>query len=97
MFVVALVTMGADPSGRGSKFLPRSSTTADSFRRARWVLSRQANGRPHLHGEKVRRGEDIPLGFQELPPRRPLLTLRTGLDPVPPEDGGDGPTPNLVA
>ena len=56
----------------------------------------QARRGPHLHREEIRRGEDVPMAFQELMPRRPLLTLGSGLNPVLPEDGGDGPTPDVV-
>ncbi len=57
----------------------------------------QARRGPHLHREEIRCGEDVPVGLQELLPRRPLLTLGSGLNPVLPEDGGDGPTANVVA
>jgi hypothetical protein len=57
----------------------------------------QARCGPDLQREEIRRGEDVPVGFHELLPRRPLLPLGSGLNPVLPEDGGEGPAPDVVA
>ena len=54
-------------------------------------VSRQPRRGPPLHREEVSRGEDVPVRFQELLPGRPLLPLRSRVNAVLPEDGGDGP------
>src|SRR5262249_39113495 len=50
---------------------------------------RQPATGPDVDGEEIRRGQDVPLCFQELGPRRLPQPIRRGLHAVFAEDGGD--------
>ena len=56
----------------------------------------QADTGPDVDREEICGGEDIPVGGRELPPGRPRQPLGDRLDPVPPQDVRDRPSPDLV-
>ena len=58
--------------------------------------ARQARRGPHFNREEIRGREDVPMDVQELLPGRPLLSIGGRLDPVLPQDGGDGSTPDVM-
>ena len=57
---------------------------------------REAATGPDVDGEEVRRGEDVPVGFQELRPGGLLHPVWRGLQAVSTEDVGDGASADLM-
>ncbi len=58
--------------------------------------ARQPTSGPHLHREEIRGGEDVSMRAEKLLPSRPLLALRLGFNPMLPQDGGDGPSADVM-
>ena len=61
------------------------------------VITDQTQSGPHFHTEKVSRGQHVPVGAQEFLPRRPFLTIRSGIYPRLLQDLGNRPTADLMA
>src|SRR5262249_19457083 len=57
----------------------------------------QARRGPRLYREEVCGRQYLPMRLQELLPGRPLLSLRSRLNSVLPQDGGDGPAADVMA
>ena len=74
----------------GSAVMPAISTRGRQLDEEEHGKSRQAATGPDVDVEEVGGGEDVPVGFQELRPRRLLRPLGRGFQAVFAEDVGDG-------
>jgi hypothetical protein len=58
--------------------------------------ARQSSSGPNLNREEIRGRHNGSVRAQELLPGCPLLPLRSGFNPVLPQDGGDGPSADVM-